>query len=86
MSESKMRAEFERAVGVPWLDGAKVCEIWQLSWQACLSSIVVELPIRFDGDHGGDAHHAEIYDGALDECAEAIRKTGISATFQQPIR
>lgn len=56
------------------------------AWQASRASTVIELPMKFNGEHGGDAYSAGIYDGALDECAEAIRESGISATFQQPKR
>ena len=65
-----------------WYSDPKVEEAWSI-WQASRAWIAVELPMKFNGDHGGDAHHADIYDGALDECAEAIRKIGFSATFQQ---
>lgn len=64
----KMREEFRRIVGVDWLEGAEVCKIWQLSWQASRESAVIDLPSDLDWRSAVETR---------DICADRIRAVGL---------
>lgn len=49
----------------------------QDAFNAALDAVEIELPCKYGGDHGGCIHDAEIYDSAIDECAAAIKSTGL---------
>lgn len=74
--ESKRRELFEKW----WEAGANAQyykpDAWDI-WNDALDSIEIVLPQKYEGDHGGCIHEAGIYDGAIDECREAIIRSGV---------
>lgn len=56
--------------------GVMVASAW-CSWNAALDSVEIELPAKFNGDHGGCIHEAGVHDDVIDECREAIESTGL---------
>lgn len=78
MSNEKMREEFRRIVGIDWLEGAEVCKIWQLAWQASRAAIEVDLS-TLTVTHDTDTNHEPCGDDLFyeDEVKTLIESLGL---------
>lgn len=48
-----------------------------LIWNAAIDAVVINLPDKFEENHGGDSHAPGMYDQAIDDCRAAIEQTGL---------